>query len=107
MKKKRTYSDRKECIKKAVAKRRRKLRSMLVEYMGGKCSKCGYNKCQNALDLHHVDPSQKSFGLSSRGLTRSWDRIKVEADKCILLCSNCHREVESMAQETGIEPATG
>lgn len=65
---------------------------MIVDYLGGKCSNCGYNKCVAALDAHHIDPSNKSFALSHRGLTKSWDRIKEEANKCRLLCANCHRE---------------
>lgn len=89
----RTYADRSEYLKKAVANRRRKLRAKAIEYGGGKCHICGYDTCTRALSFHHKDPSQKDFGLSARGLTRSWDKIKVELDKCILLCANCHMEV--------------
>lgn len=92
---KRTYADRREYIKQAVSKRRKKIKSMLVEYKGGKCINCGYNKCIAALDLHHKDDSKKSFGLSLHGLTRSWKRVKKEADKCVLICANCHREVHA------------
>lgn len=66
---------------------------MVVEYKGGKCKICGYNKYVGAFDLHHCKDSPKEFGLSVRGLTRSWEKIKKEANKCILLCANCHREV--------------
>ena len=68
---------------------------MAVEYKGGKCINCGYKKDIAALDFHHVDETKKDFGLSQRGLTRSWDRIKKELDKCILVCANCHREIHS------------
>jgi len=68
---------------------------MVTEYKGGKCSICGYNKCVWALDLHHRDNSIKEFGLSVRGLTRSWEKIKLEADKCVLVCANCHREIHA------------
>ncbi|OGD66855.1 hypothetical protein A2442_02255 [Candidatus Campbellbacteria bacterium RIFOXYC2_FULL_35_25] len=78
---------------KAVAKRRKKLKEMAIEYKGGKCILCGYNKCIRALNMHHIDPNQKEFGLSSRGLTRSWEKVSRELDKCVLLCSNCHDEV--------------
>ena len=77
----------------AVARRRKKLRDMAREYKGGKCMICGYDKCQRALSFHHLDPKKKSFGISEKGLTRSWDKIKEELDKCILICSNCHMEV--------------
>jgi predicted HNH restriction endonuclease len=56
---------------------------------------CGYDKCIEALDLHHKDASQKDFGISSGGLTRSWELVKAEADKCVLLCANCHRELHA------------
>ena len=90
---KRIYADRAEYLKKAVAERRRKLKQMVVEYKGGKCIICGYKRYAGAFDLHHVGDSKKEFGLSVRGLTRSWERIKKEADKCILVCANCHREI--------------
>ena len=74
----------------AVSRRRKKLREMARDYKGGKCTTCGYNKSQRALSFHHVNPKEKDFDLSSRGLTRSWERIKKEIDKCVLLCANCH-----------------
>lgn len=66
---------------------------MLVEYKGGKCVICGYKKYFGAFDLHHLDEKEKSFSLSMKGITRSWEKTKKEANKCILLCANCHREV--------------
>jgi hypothetical protein len=92
---KRTYSDRSEYIIKAVAKRRKKLREMARIYKGGKCMICGYDRSLEALDFHHLDRSQKGFGISSKGLTKSWEKIKKELDKCILICANCHREVHA------------
>lgn len=77
----------------AVSKRRRRLKEMAVELKGGKCQICGYRKFTGALDFHHINEKKKSFDLSTRGLTRSWKRIKVEIAKCILVCSNCHREI--------------
>ncbi len=90
---KRKYKDRPEANKKAVVKRRKKIKQMAIDYKGGKCCICGYSKCNNALDFHHKDESKKSFGLSVRGLTRSWERTRNEVDKCILVCANCHREI--------------
>jgi ribosomal protein L30E len=48
-----------------------------------------------ALHFHHIDPATKSFGLARRGITRSLERVRAEAAKCVLLCSNCHAEVEA------------
>jgi len=93
MKDKRTYADRREELIRAVAKRRRKVKTLAIEYKGGQCQVCGYNKHQGALDLHHVSGSKK-FGIADKGYTRSWKKIKAELDKCILVCANCHREIE-------------
>lgn len=89
----RTYADRAEYMKLAVIKRRKKVRDMALEYKGGCCQICGYCKSKRALSFHHIDPTQKDFGISFRGFTRSWDKTKTELDKCILLCMNCHMEV--------------
>ena len=80
------------CLSEAVQRRREKLKSLAVEYKGCECSYCGYSKCQSALEFHHTDPSEKDFGISAKGYTKSFEKMKVELDKCILLCANCHRE---------------
>ena len=69
------------------------MRNILIEMKGGSCEKCGYNKCVSALDFHHKNPNEKDFGLSSNGNTQSWKKLTQEADKCLLLCANCHREL--------------
>jgi hypothetical protein len=90
---KRTYADRAEYLKRAVSQRRRKLKQMLVEYKGGRCILCGFRGYFGVFDLHHTDGAKKEFGISANGITRSWERLKAEADKCVLICANCHREV--------------
>lgn len=82
----------KQCRNDAVAERRRRVKRMLVEYKGGKCVRCGYSKCVAALDFHHENEKEKAFGISHKGHTISFERLKKEADKCVLLCANCHRE---------------
>lgn len=77
--------------KQAAYQRRKELRARAIAYLGGKCQICGYDKYQAAFDFHHLDPMGKDFNISA-GLT-SWERIQPELDKCVLLCSNCHREV--------------
>ncbi|MEK7601318.1 MAG: hypothetical protein AAB480_02200 [Patescibacteria group bacterium] len=91
----RTYADRAEYLKKAVTERRRKLKKMLVEYKGGKCVLCGFKGYFGVFDLHHTGDQPKSFGMSKGGITRSWAKMKAEADKCVLICANCHREVHA------------
>jgi hypothetical protein len=75
---------------------RKRTKSLIVESMGGKCQICGYHKCNAALELHHLDPSEKEFGFGGlRANIKSFDTIKQELKKCILLCSNCHKEVHA------------
>ena len=70
---------------------RKKAKIKLVEYKGGKCEICGYSKCIEALEFHHKNPEEKDFTIS--GKSWSFERLKLEVDKCFLLCSNCHREI--------------
>jgi hypothetical protein len=83
-----------KCASDRVTKTRKKRRKLLVEEAGGKCRICGYDSYIGALQFHHVDPSEKEFGLSGYGQTYSLDRMRKEASKCVLLCANCHAEVE-------------
>ena len=91
----RKYADRREELIRAVAKRRRKVKAMAIEYKGGKCQTCGYKKYQGAFDFHHLNPKEKDFGIGDKGYTRSWEKVRAELDKCILVCANCHREIEA------------
>lgn len=66
----------------------------LIREKGGRCSKCGYDKCIRSLSFHHRNPSDKKFCLSMRELSNhTWEKIQQEADKCDLLCMNCHHEL--------------
>lgn len=87
-----------ECIPetfKAGNQMRRKIKEWAVQYKGGQCENCGYNKCNDALDFHHRDKNKKDFCLSDKNLILRWSEIKKELDKCSLLCANCHREEHS------------
>lgn len=83
----------KEANIRGVTRRRKKIRLMAIEHLGGKCIKCGYNKYPEVMEFHHRDPLQKDFNVSKKGLTRSWERVRKEIEKCDLLCANCHREL--------------
>ena len=76
-------------------RRRAKLRA--IAYKGGSCQICGYSRSQYALVFHHLDPAQKDFTISGKNI-KSWTRMQVELDKCILLCSNCHVEEHAKLQ---------
>jgi hypothetical protein len=73
-----------ECIKKR--------KQDAVDYKGGKCEKCGYDKCLAAMEFHHRCSTQKD---SKWGAIRKWpiEKLKKELDKCDLLCCRCHREI--------------
>ena len=83
-----------KCRRLAVIQWRRRAKLKLVAEAGSRCVLCGYDEFPGALQFHHLDPSQKSFGLAMRGLTRSIERLREEAAKCVLLCANCHAKVE-------------
>jgi len=75
------------------AKHRRALQERAIAYKGGRCEVCGYQGCAAAFDFHHVDPTTKDFNISQR--MTSFDAVRKELDKCVLLCSRCHREVHA------------
>ena len=86
----------------AVTKCRNNRHRKLKELAGGECFLCGYNRCFRALEFHHLDPSKKSFALSVTGCTMSFDKQLEETKKCVLLCANCHREVEDGLATVGM-----
>ncbi len=78
--------------KRAPKETRREIKQRAVEYKGGHCQKCGYDRCLAALTFHHLDPAEKDFGISDLIKIASWKTIKRELGKTILLCTNCHAE---------------
>jgi transposase len=84
----------KKCRSDAVARRRRKVKAILVAEAGGRCCVCGYDRNMRALHFHHLDPSVKRHEINAKGVALALDKLRAEARKCVLLCSNCHAEVE-------------
>jgi transposase len=83
------------CRSEAVVARRRRVKAILVAEAGGRCMLCGYDRSAAALQFHHLDRGTKEFHISRDGVARSLARARAEARKCVLLCANCHAEVES------------
>jgi transposase len=83
-----------QCRIESVTRRRRRLKVMLVAEAGGCCAVCGYDRHLRALAFHHVDPADKRLQISWNGVTQSIETLRTEAQKCVLLCANCHAEVE-------------
>lgn len=92
-----------KCRSEAVSRRRRSLKAVLVSEAGGCCARCGYDRCVAALAFHHLDPTQKRMNISAQGMGIAIETLRAEASKCVLLCSNCHAEVESGATELPIK----
>lgn len=80
----------------AVKRWRKRIKIKIVESMGGCCQICGYNRCNWALELHHINPNEKDFSFGSIiARPKKINILVVELRKCILLCSNCHREIHN------------
>lgn len=84
----------KRCRVEAVARRRRRVKSILVAEAGGRCAICGYDRHPRALAFHHLDPTEKRLEINAKGVALALATLRAEARKCLLLCANCHAEVE-------------
>ena len=85
------YSYCNKCLYEKQKRRWIERKKEAVEYKGGKCIVCGYNKCMGALEFHHVNLENKNFGWTKMRFL-SEEKMFLELDKCILMCANCHRE---------------
>jgi hypothetical protein len=85
------YTECRKCHSLKQVERFRLKKKWAVALKGGKCERCGYNKCCAALDFHHRNPSDKDLHWEN---FRGWSRAKIESEiaKCELICANCHRE---------------
>ena len=78
--------------------KRNHIKQALVNYKGGKCEICGYNKSLRALSFHHIDSNEKDFSIS-QNITKDLDELKAEVDKCLLVCANCHMEIHEKIEK--------
>lgn len=76
-----------------ITQRRREKKKRCIDYKGGKCQICGYDRCHRALEFHHINPADKLMDISYGTLGKAWNTIQDELDKCLLVCANCHREI--------------
>lgn len=83
------------CRQERVSEWRRRSKRKLVQASGGACARCGCDECQAALQFHHLVPADMEFGISRGGVTRAFAELKEESEKCVLLCANCHAEIEA------------
>jgi hypothetical protein len=83
----------KRCAGEAVTRRHRALKRLLVDEAGGRCAVCGYDRAIRNLHFHHVDRATKSFPMTmARGKAEA--AYRAEMAKCVLVCANCHGEIE-------------
>lgn len=86
-----------------VKRWRHRTKQRLIDAFGGKCGICGYSKCPDVFEFHHLDPAGKDFHWGQiNGWIRGWSHIVLELKKCVMLCANCHREVHSKRSPTEI-----
>lgn len=79
-----------------VKRWRKNTKRRMIRAMGGKCQMCSYNKCDESMHFHHLNPEQKDFGMGGmRAMPKSWKAITIELRKCVLLCGNCHGEIHA------------
>lgn len=81
----------------ALSRRRTKVRA--VEWFGGSCYGCDFTFVPQVFEFHHWDARDKDFGIATEGITRSWEKIVAELEKCVMLCANCHREAHAGVRE--------
>lgn len=79
-----------------VVARKHKLKLAAIEYKGGKCHRCGGTFDPVCIDFHHIDPSAKDTNIANAMLGKTFDDIRAEIDKCVMVCSNCHRIIHSL-----------
>lgn len=84
----------KKCFNEYTSQRWIRRKKEAIEFKGGKCQSCGYDKYYGALEFHHRDPTKKEFSWNKMRLV-SAKKLQAELDKCDLLCANCHREVHA------------
>lgn len=80
------------CVRNQTLTRQRKIKQKCIDYKGGKCQCCEYDSYIGALEFHHLEKNQKEYTIG-QNKGRSFDNLKKELDKCLLVCSNCHREI--------------
>ncbi|NPE26823.1 hypothetical protein HNV12_02355 [Methanococcoides sp. SA1] len=90
---KKYYEKNKQEIYANKVKRQKKRKLTLVNLLGGRCQKCGYNKCITALEFHHRENKDNNIAYIIKN--SSEQKALKEIKKCVLLCANCHRELHN------------
>ncbi len=88
-------------IRASVQQRMRRdlVQYQLIEMMGGACERCGDRFHPSIYDFHHINPAEKEFNLNRSNFNREFSKLKSEAQKCVLVCANCHREIHTFMEK--------
>ena len=85
----------KKCSNNYHTERLKRIKIKMINYKGGECTRCHLKleECNYfVFDFHHLNPSEKDPNFSKIKF-QNWDKIEKELNKCILVCSNCHRTI--------------
>ena len=95
-------SECKDCHNAVVSTRNARNRTIINDLKKqGCCAKCGESRFY-LLDYHHIDPSQKDNTIARMMVHYNVDSTIQEIEKCVLLCSNCHREFHYLEKENNM-----
>ena len=83
----------KDCSSAEASMRKYNFTQKCVDYKGGACEICGYDKSIGALEFHHIDRTSKEFEIGKLTSKTFTAKVQKELDKCMLLCKNCHGEI--------------
>lgn len=97
--KKRHYENNRESV---IAQVRKRSQDNVDRFQAWKstlsCTMCSESDAV-CLDFHHVEPAHKDFGIGNAVPSMSWKQLMKEIEKCIVVCSNCHRKVHKYGLE--------
>jgi hypothetical protein len=88
------------CASCCITVRRQNIKKKILQQRGENCEICEYSICPRTLSFHHKNPKEKDFTVSAN-MEKSFDKIKHETDKCMILCANCHMELHE--QTNGVD----
>lgn len=90
------------CYRNYQVENHRLKKKRAIKHLGGKCRECGWEGHYSGFDFHHKNPDEKEMHWGDDGMrTKSWEVLLPELDKCILLCSCCHKIVHCKVNDDG------
>ncbi len=93
---KKSYNKNAEYYKDKSKRRRKEHANLYDEYKKTlSCKICGESESV-CLDFHHIEPNEKEYNIALlKYSTGSFEKVKREIEKCVVLCANCQRKVHA------------